>query len=206
MDPEAASRAAGGSDWYTRFPDKESRLDTVWYEIDHLRFALAQLQRNGQMPVKVKNLLIEGFLVHYRALIQFFSDPKAAGNRKNDNLLTIQEPAGWIPQGRTPTSLESDELQRLQEEGRKCWQKSWGAQAHQIGIFLAHITEERDEYKVRWNFDELISDLSPILERFEAMFRNHDDTSSYDALMTATLEVDLANVSTASLHGGLGHP
>jgi hypothetical protein len=53
---------------------KDTHLDTIWYEMDMLEFSYKEFkQKTPPQQSPQWNLLIEGFLLHYRNLIQFFS-------------------------------------------------------------------------------------------------------------------------------------
>jgi hypothetical protein len=52
-------------------PNKQSDAQTVLYEIDMFRFAASRLLRGKWESDKDQWLYLEGFLVHYRNLIEF---------------------------------------------------------------------------------------------------------------------------------------
>ena len=57
---------------YARRP-KESHRDTVTYEIEMLDFCLQSLTGKHYRDGNEQALYLEGFLLHYRNLIRFFS-------------------------------------------------------------------------------------------------------------------------------------
>src|SRR5438874_13489068 len=55
---------------------KESPLETIYYEIDMSEFAFGKLGAHSGGAGPEWNLLIEGFFMHYRNAISFFSGKK----------------------------------------------------------------------------------------------------------------------------------
>ena len=75
-------------------PNKESNPSHHLYEIKHLRFALDRLGATT-LPHghPEKNLLIEGALLHFRNLMEFFSGPNYT------ELLSSKRPEVWAQRG-----------------------------------------------------------------------------------------------------------
>lgn len=88
---------------------KDSHLDTIWYEIDMLEFSYKEFQQNTPKPQSPQwNLLIEGFLLHYRNLIQFFAGSENRHKRYKGNDLSTFDPQPWA--GRQLTKEEIDSM------------------------------------------------------------------------------------------------
>jgi hypothetical protein len=137
-DPTAASR-----------PKKLEHLDTIRYEIHMLDYCHHQLQR-GEWPDRESYYLsIEGFLLHYRNLIEFFS---STGDLK------ANEPVVWAPDRKlTDTQLASIQDKRLHE-------KHHG----QISQYLSHCTKGRATRDRDWNILEMYEEIVPCLENFRS--------------------------------------
>ena len=77
---------------------KETHLETIWYEMDMLvEFSYGrEFEKKAFAPQSPQwNLLIEGFLLHYRNLIQFFSGSEERHKRYKGNDLSTFDPAPW---------------------------------------------------------------------------------------------------------------
>src|SRR5690349_3163834 len=106
---------------------KSSHLETVRYEMDMLEFALYKLSKCETSAGPDWNLLIEGFLLHYRNLIEFFSGKK----HRNNSDISIADPEVWS--GR---KLTKEELDRLQPVAKELEDEYWT----DISQFLQHCT------------------------------------------------------------------
>ena len=122
---------------YTR-PDKTSHLETIYYEVDMLEYCYGQLAKNSWSDQGEKNLYIEGFLLHYRNFIEFLS---GSHHRKNCDLSTA-EPALWAG-----SSFNQDDIERLQQEGKRLDQKYW----RDTSQYLQHCTVRRFTENKSWN-------------------------------------------------------
>jgi len=87
MTRQSFARRTAPTDVYQR-SEKKSHLDTIWYEIAMLEFCHSELGKRTGMSEPACNLFIEGFLLHYRNIIEFCSggsyghaDCKARGNQ-----------------------------------------------------------------------------------------------------------------------------
>jgi hypothetical protein len=74
---------------------KESHQDTIWYEIDMLEYCYAVLEKNPPAITNARwNLLVEGFLLHYRNLIQFFGGNAERHRRHGNDLILLRLRSG----------------------------------------------------------------------------------------------------------------
>ncbi len=134
----------GGLVTYTR-GDKESHLDTIGYEIDMLRFCLKYLNDHPGFCEKGESALyLEGFLLHYRNLLRFFSGKH---NRKDD--LCFKKFKVWLPNGhREPTKKE------LSEYGSTACCLDDDYHEH-ISKYLQHCTTRRFDVPFTWELKKM---------------------------------------------------
>ncbi len=159
-------------------PPKESHLDTIYYEIDMLRFCARRLpeletpREQWLTSGSVTNLrvdrvvveadareayvFLEAFLVHFRNLIRFFS---GNGARRTD--ISVGRPEVWA--GRTL----SDEEVRLIRDPAIGVDDEWHGP---ISAFLQHCTVVRSQRHMAWPVERMIAELEPILCAFEQWF------------------------------------
>jgi hypothetical protein len=140
---------------YERTPE-DTHIDTVWYEIDMLRFALQKLSAaTASLDQPTKNLLIEGALLHYRNLIRFFSGEKHRGND-----VSTAKPENWAA-----SRLTTGGLAKMREVGKEL-EVYYG----DISCFLQHVTARRANESMSWDLNEMYDRLKPALEIFEKAF------------------------------------
>jgi hypothetical protein len=170
---------------------KISQLDTIWYEISMLGFTHSALTKMKQVPEPESNLYIEGFLLHYRNLIQFFSgNPdkyRKGGTGKPADLSTFA-PEAWAKR-----KLTDDEIAKIQAPARQLEQKYWD----DISQFLQHCTERRFVEFKDWNLAEMFKELDPIVSAFHKSFPHQEEPRRPNATVlssngahTATITVD----------------
>jgi hypothetical protein len=100
-----------------RRPDKDSHLDTILYEIDMLRHCANTLaakearQPDSEEALGEYNLGIDGFLIHLRNLIAFFTTKHSL--KRSD--LRLDRPEVWCgkPLDETKYSDLRDQVQAL---------------------------------------------------------------------------------------------
>jgi hypothetical protein len=134
----------------TSRPKKLDHLDTIRYEIRMLSYCYEHLRR-GEWPDRESyHLSIEGFLLHYRNLAEFFS---STGDLK------ANEPDVWA-QGRklTDTELASILNERLDHKYKG-----------QISQYLSHCTKSRADRDRSWDIVEMYEDIGPSLENFRSL-------------------------------------
>jgi hypothetical protein len=135
--------------------EKKSHLDTVWYEIAMLGFCHSELGTRSGMSEPERNLLIEGFLLHYRNILEFCSGAKhrPAKNGKPADISTA-DPQVWASR-----ALTQEELAKIQASAQVLEAKYF----EDISQFLQHCTERRFIDSKQWNLDEMLAELSPIV-------------------------------------------
>lgn len=136
---------------------KQSHLDTIRYEIDMLIFTFEELTKQS-LEIPRRYVFLEGFLLHYRTLIQFF-----AGNRRKHRAgdLSTYEPQTWARR-----ALTQEEINTLQSPGQKLEDQYWT----DISQFLQHSTERRYLEFKDWNVQEMYNDLKTVITAFESAF------------------------------------
>ncbi len=91
-------------------PKKASHPETLWYEVDMLRYSLGFLTTGPLRSEAEKNVYLEVFLLHYRNVLRFFS---GVAHRRGSDLSTA-EPEVWA--GRTLLAEEIDLIRRPAEK------------------------------------------------------------------------------------------
>lgn len=166
-DPRTASR-----------PKKFTHLDTIQYEIDMLNYCYDQLRRSVWPGRESYYLTIEGFLLHYRNLCEFFS------NRKE---LKASEPKEWAGRSLTVGELASIQDERLDKK-----------YTGQISQYLSHCTKIRADRDRDWDILEMYEDIKPCLENFRGLFPTQPIPSTSIEILQAT------DASTSSLSRSVG--
>ena len=146
---------------YERSP-KNSHLDTIRYEIAMTAFCYSRLLRKKKRFEPETNLLIEGFLLHYRNLVEFFSGKRhrKARNCKPADLSTA-DPVVWASR-----RLTNNELIAMQNPAMELDT----AYYELISQFLQHCTERRLTEFRNWNVSEMFERLKPIVLAFHRSF------------------------------------
>lgn len=174
---------------------KKSQLATIWYEISMLGFTHSILIKQQEMSEPENNLYIEGFLLHYRNLIQFFSGTpgkhRKGGNGKAADLST-HAPEIWAKR-----RLTDDEIANIQTPARKLEDKYW----EDISQFLQHCTERRFVEFHDWNLDEMFDELDSIVSSFHKSFPPDDQRQRPTVTL---LSSDAAHTATITVHPPLG--
>ncbi len=104
------------------------------------------------------NLLIEGFLLHYRNLIQFFGG-NSERHRRHGNDLSTFAPSVWV--GR---SVGEEEITSLRDA------KLDSEFSDRISVCLQHCTVERAEQLMDWDIKNMHQRLTPLIESFKKAF------------------------------------
>jgi hypothetical protein len=140
---------------------KETHLDTMWYEIDMLEHCVGVLLNDApRTSDPYWNLLIEGFLLHYRNLIQFFGGNEQRHRRHRNDLSTFA-PAVWAER-----LVEAKELDALRTPGVKLDNEF----SNKISVCLQHCTRERAETLTDWNIPDMYERLAPLIATFKRAF------------------------------------
>jgi hypothetical protein len=137
---------------------KESHRDTVSYEIDMLSFCAERLKAlNGTGNDGESALALEGFLLHYRNLIRFFS---GKNHRRPDDISTANSMV-WAGRKLRPEEKVSikDAATELDDDFHTA-----------ISQYLQHCTTLRHSQDRSWDVDGMLRRLTPIIAAFELAF------------------------------------
>ncbi len=151
--------------------NKKSHLHTIWYEIGMLDFIYSVIRtRIEQLPKQESNLYVEGFLLHYRNLIEFFSgNPEK--RRKPKDKKTTADLSTSAPEPWAERKLTNEEIEKIQTPPRGLQGKYW----HDISQFLQHCTERRSREFRDWDLDEMFAELTPVISAFRSSFPPPED-------------------------------
>lgn len=151
---------------------KNEPLNTILYEIEMLRHCAIELPLRCARAVRREategdkagyHLYIEGFLLHLRNLLGFFT----AHSRRNTDLI-ITRPQRWLRQDvderkyvdLVALATEFDTAHGTKE--RTCY--------GEISIYLQHCTTYRHEVARQWSIEKMAAEIEPILQEFEQRF------------------------------------
>ena len=154
-------------------PRKLTHLVTILYEIDMLNFCYRKLREDKWKDRRDYYLCIEGFLLHYRNLIQFFG---------NDHDLKAGEPDVW-----SPKKLTEEELSSIQDRG------PFKRHNGRISQYLSHCTKRRADRDVEWEDAAMYEEIRPLLENFGRLFPSRPRDKTWIAVGPGE------TVSTASI-------
>ena len=146
---------------YSRRP-KESHLDTIDYEIEMLGFCAQAVTHRQHSAPKDRYVYLEGFLLHYRNLIRFFS-----GEHHRADDLSTSNSAAWAARNLTP-----DELTAIRVPAKILDTKYFG----EISKYLHHCTLLRHDVDRGWDIEIMVREIEPILIAFQNA-RKASDTS-----------------------------
>jgi hypothetical protein len=144
------SKKADRADAVSR-PSKENHVDTILYEMDMLDYCFGRLRESRYTHEQEYNLCIEGFLLHYRNLIEFF------GNHGRG--LRAGMPEHWSPKplsdGDRRSILDASLLKDYSED---------------LARYLTHCNEIRARKDIEWKHIEMYERIKPLLENFRRLF------------------------------------
>lgn len=150
--------------------DKSSHLDTVLYEIDMLRHCsktLMEKKARASVAEEEYYLGIEGFLLHLRNLLAFFTTDHVF----NDDL-SLDKPTVWA--GKAIHKGQYGDLIAAAKKFNDQHGEKWGTKKIDcyklISKFLQHCTPERYELAMSWDIDKMSAQIEPILADFEKRF------------------------------------
>jgi hypothetical protein len=157
---------------------KLNHVETILYEMNMLDYCYSRLRERKWANANDYYLCIEGFLLHYRNLIEFFG---------NHHGLRAGRPEVWSP-GRTLSGAEVASIQdgSLLEEYHG-----------PISRYLGHCDEIRAEKDRDWKHIEMYAKIEPLLTNFRKLFPPQQRTPRN------VPGLDAASVSTATVlsHG-----
>jgi hypothetical protein len=139
-------------------PDKGSYLETIYYEIDIWRFCFHRLVRDMWPDVWDSYVYLEGLLLHYRGLVEFFS-----GRHHRERIdLSFADPDVWAERPVSQDEADSFRQPAAALEDRGDWTD--------ISQFLQHCTVRRFIELRRWPVTRMFQDLNQVVTRFENSF------------------------------------
>jgi hypothetical protein len=166
-------------------PSKVNNAQTVLYEIDMLRFAKNRLEAASTPGDEW--VYLEGFLLHYRNLIEFFGKQQIG-----DGDLSILQPDLIWP-GQVPKKASLDLMTRPD-----LWEKYDTRDNDQaISKYLHHCTEQRMEPRPPWHVNAMFEELRPIIETFESLLPEYKPATGF--LTCARVVSSLDSYSTTSI-------
>jgi hypothetical protein len=107
--------------------------------------------------------MYEGFLLHLRNLLAFFTSQK---DKPTD--LGINAPVEWV--GRKVDQRNYSDLMKVAREINEKYGQERSTCSDQISKFLQHCTAYRHERSRGWNIEAIFADLDPMLREFERRF------------------------------------
>jgi hypothetical protein len=131
-------------------PQKLNHVETILYEMDMLDYCFRRLREGNWAEIKDYFLCIEGFLLHYRNLIEFFG---------NHGGLRAGKPEVW-----SPRTLSVDEITSI--ENGSLLDEYHGP----ISRYLGHCDEIRAEKDRTWQHIEMHTKIEPLLINFRKLF------------------------------------
>lgn len=130
---------------------KLDHLETIFYESDMLDYCFQQLLKGKFVDERDYFLCIEGFLLHFRNLIEFFG---------NDHDLKAGEPEVWSPKELTDAELASIQDAKLNKRYNG-----------QISQYLSHCTKSRADRDRDWDHIGMYEEIKPLLQNMRKLFQ-----------------------------------
>jgi hypothetical protein len=138
---------------------KESHRETVTYEIEMLVFCFDNLPRERSCERSDEYLYLEGFLLHYRNLLEFFSGE----HHRAGYDISMADSRTW----------GSRELSRAESIAIVTPAAVLDGKYHQnISTYLQHCTLLRHEQSMSWDVAEMKRGIDPIIAEFLRVFPN----------------------------------
>ena len=135
--------------------EKESHRETVAYEIEMLAYCF-DLWRRAPDDQMYRDFCLEGYLLHYRNLVRFFS-----GEHHRGDDLSMAKPTDWA--GRKVTEAEAG---RFKTTGMQLERKYYA----DISGYLQHCTLRRAAREHAWCPEVMHRELMAIVEDFRLAF------------------------------------
>jgi hypothetical protein len=131
-------------------PAKANHVEMILYEIDMLQYCLEALREKESSDRREYYLQIEGFLIHYRNLADFFG---------SDEGLKANRPERW-----SPRPLSGEELASIQN--RVPAERYRGP----ISEYVCHCSPNRADKDTKWDREAMYELLKPNIESFRKLF------------------------------------
>ncbi len=154
-------------------PRKLEHVQTIHYEMDMLDYCYGRLRERKWADANDYYLCIEGFLLHYRNLIQFFG---------NHTGLRAGNPKDWSPRPLSDAEVVSIQNASLLAE-----------YDGQISQYLCHCTPVRAERDIEWKHIEMQGKIAPLLTNFRKLFPS-EPRKPKEMLMLGAESVSTATV------------
>jgi hypothetical protein len=157
------------------------------YEMDLFRHAAHRLVEDKWQNEMDKWVCLEGFLLHFRNLIEFFGRTKP----RPDDLSILKPERFW----RDPVNRPAEEV--LQQMHRPdLWEKYEDRDnPEKISRYLQHCTEQRVEPK-NWEIGEMFNELYGLLDGFERLLPDKTRTWVMPALQVKRVLVGSESAGT----------
>jgi hypothetical protein len=176
--------------------DKNSHLDTILYEIDMLRHCAkavpttkARSSESDHAQAEY-NLAIEGFLIHLRNLLGFFTTLHSLPTD-----LALNRPEVWA--GRSVDSREYSDLIDVAKAFNDHYSETWNQKKLDcydlISKFLQHCTPARYEHAMWWDIEKMAAEIESVLAAFEKRFA---------PVTVPVIGIGMASCSTATMRIG----
>jgi hypothetical protein len=156
-------------------PLKANQVEIILYEIDMLQYCFQRLREPWESKGNDYYLCVEGFLLHYRNLSEFF------GNHGRG--LKARAPEHW-----SARSLSREELSSIQNIG------PFRDHHQAISRLLTHCDKIRAEEGIGWRHIEMYGKIEPLFENFRKLF----PSSPRPALRVEAISVQSASTATTS--------
>jgi len=135
---------------------KESHRDTVTYEIDMLKYCFDRWQSAPIDDEMYRDFCLEGYLLHYRNLVRFFS-----GNHHDRDDLSMAKPGAWAGHHVTDAETRPFKASGMELERRYY---------DDISGYLHHCTLRRATTERNWHPEVMHREIMAILEAFQVAF------------------------------------
>jgi hypothetical protein len=154
--------------------EKNSHLDTILYEIEMLRHcsrALAAKKVRAPESDETQaeyNLVIEGFLIHLRNLLAFFTTQHSRGSD-----LRLDRPEVWLEKPLKEKEYVDlrDQFQAFNDSHGVALSGAKKLDCYDlISKFLQHCTPERYEQAMWWDIEKMSAEIEPALIEFKKRF------------------------------------
>ncbi|OGV74398.1 MAG: hypothetical protein A3B82_00055 [Methylophilales bacterium RIFCSPHIGHO2_02_FULL_57_10] len=134
---------------YSR-PQKLVHINTIQYEIDMLDYCYNKVTRGWKNDIE-SFLSLEGFLLHYRNLVEFFADHGS---------LKVSKCEAWVPKGMAVNKAKIKSLKTT---------KPYERHRALISQYLQHCTETRIKDR-SWDVVGMYAELRETLANFRKLF------------------------------------
>jgi hypothetical protein len=135
---------------------KESHRETVIYEIEMLAFCFDNLPQGRSCDGSDEYLYLEGFLLHYRNLLEFFS-----GNHHRSSDISTADSRIWANR-----KLSAAEIAAIVVPAKALDAKYFQV----ISAYLQHCTLLRHQQDLAWDVAEMKKSIDLIINEFVRVF------------------------------------